>query len=297
MRERSAIATARYPNTHAPENLLGLPAESAGRATTVEWNFLDVERVGKVYPTQGGSITALADVTLCVGTAEFVSLLGPSGCGKSTLLRCIAGLERPSAGRILLHGGQITEPPAGLGMVFQRDVLLDWLTVERNILLPSRIKGLPAEEWRPKARELLEVIGLAGFEKQYPWELSGGMRQRVAICRALLLDPVLLLMDEPFGAIDAMTRDELNLELQHVWLTNAKTVLFVTHSIPEAVFLSDRIIVMSRSPGRIVDSVTVDLPRPRALSIRETPEFGRYVTRIREIFETLGMLRRSHGRD
>jgi NitT/TauT family transport system ATP-binding protein len=260
-------------------------------------NFLDIESVDKVYPTHGGGITALKNVTLSVGTAEFVSLLGPSGCGKSTLLRCVAGLERPSGGRISLHCEEIIDPPEDMGMVFQRDVLLDWLTVERNILLPSKIRGLPAEEWRPKARSLLDVIGLAGFENRFPWELSGGMRQRVAICRALLLDPLLLLMDEPFGALDAMTRDELNLELQRVWLANAKTVLFVTHSIPEAVFLSDRIIVMSRSPGRVVDSVTVDLPRPRALSIRETPEFSRYVARIREIFETFGMLRGSHVRD
>jgi NitT/TauT family transport system ATP-binding protein len=260
-------------------------------------NFLDIESVDKVYPTHGGGITALKNVTLSVGKAEFVSLLGPSGCGKSSLLRCVAGLERPSGGRISLRCEEIIDPPEDMGMVFQRDVLLDWLTVEHNVLLPSKIRGLLAEEWRPKARFLLDVIGLAGFENRFPWELSGGMRQRVAICRALLLDPLLLLMDEPFGALDAMTRDELNLELQRVWLANAKTVLFVTHSIPEAVFLSDRIIVMSRSPGRVVDSVTVDLPRPRALSIRETPEFSRYVARIREIFETFGMLRGSHVRD
>jgi NitT/TauT family transport system ATP-binding protein len=292
----SPIASAARGGTHLDANRAQRKADREG-AANVDGNFLDVEAVDKVYPTHGGSITALRNATLSVGRSEFVSLLGPSGCGKSTLLRCIAGLERPSAGRISLHGEETSEPPADLGMVFQRDVLLDWLTVESNILLPSRIKGYRAEQWRPKARALLDAIGLAGFENQFPWELSGGMRQRVAICRALLLDPVLLVMDEPFGAIDAMTRDELNLELQHIWLRNAKTVLFVTHSIPEAVFLSDRIIVMSRSPGRVVDSVTVDLARPRPLSIRETPEFGRYVARIREIFETFGMLRRSHGRD
>jgi len=266
-------------------------------ATIVNRNFLEVEAVDKVYPTHEGSTTALKNVTLSVATAEFVSLLGPSGCGKSTLLRCIAGLERPSSGRISLHGEQITEPPKDMGIVFQRDVLFDWLTVERNILLPSKIKGLRAEEWGSKARSLLDVFGRTGFDKRFPWQLSGGQRQRVAICRALLLDPVLLLMDEPFGALDAMTRDELNLELQRVWLANAKTVLFVTHSIPEAVFLSDRIIVMSRSPGRVVDSVTVDLRRPRTLSIRETPEFSHYVARIRKIFETFGMLRGLNARN
>jgi NitT/TauT family transport system ATP-binding protein len=274
-----------------------LQPEGVERVTTAGKSFLDIDAVDKIYGTRGGRITALKNVTLSVDTAEFVSLLGPSGCGKSTLLRCVSGLERPSAGRISLHGQKVVDPPDDMGMVFQRDVLLDWLTVERNILLPSRIRGLRSEEWAPKARALLDTIGLSGFENRFPWELSGGMRQRVAICRALLLDPLLLLMDEPFGALDAMTRDELNLELQRVWLANAKTVLFVTHSIPEAVFLSDRVIVMSRSPGRVVDSVAIDLPRPRALSIRETPEFGRYVARIREVFETFGILRGSHVRD
>ncbi len=264
--------------------------------TNAQSNFLDIESVDKVYGARGGDIAALKNVTLSVGISQFVSLLGPSGCGKSTLLRCVAGLEKPSSGRISLHGRQVLSPPTDMGIVFQRDVLLDWLTVERNILLPSRIRRLPAAQWTGKIRELLEVIGLKGFENRFPWELSGGMRQRVAICRALLLDPVLLLMDEPFGALDAMTRDELNLELQRIWLANSKTVLFVTHSIPEAVFLSDRIVVMSRSPGRVVDIVTIDLPRPRPLAIRESREFGQYVARIREIFETFGLLRGSHVR-
>ncbi len=266
------------------------------RVMTAGKGFLDIDAVDKIYGTRTGGIIALKDVNLSVGKAEFVSLLGPSGCGKSTLLRCVSGLERTSAGRISLHGQEVVDPPDDMGMVFQRDVLLDWLTVERNILLPARIRGLPLDEWTPKARALLDTIGLAGFENRFPWELSGGMRQRVAICRALLLDPLLLLMDEPFGALDAMTRDELNLEIQRVWLANAKTVLFVTHSIPEAVFLSNRVIVMSRSPGRVVDCVDVELPRPRALSIRETPEFGRYVARIREVFESFGILRGSHVR-
>ena len=258
--------------------------------------FLDIAGLDKVYPSRDGGIVALKNISVSVGAAEFVSLLGPSGCGKSTLLRCVAALERPSAGVIRLHGRTVDAPPDDMGMVFQRDVLLDWLTVARNILLPARIRRLPLEEWRPKAQHLLELIGLDGFANRFPWELSGGMRQRVAICRALLLNPSLLLMDEPFGALDAMTRDELNLELQRLWLDDAKTVLFVTHSITEAVFLSDRVVVISRSPGRVVDTVTVDLPRPRALAIRETPEFGRYVARIRQIFEGFGMLRGSHVR-
>src|SRR6516165_5614552 len=254
-------------------------------------DFLSITGLEKIYPSRAGAILAIKDVSLCVGTAEFVSLLGPSGCGKSTLLRCVAGLELPTAGRVVLRGSTVTAPPPDMGVVFQRDVLLDWLSVLRNVLLPARIRGLPLDEWRHKAEHLLEMIGLNGYANRFPWELSGGMRQRVAICRALLLDPALLLMDEPFGALDAMTRDELNLELQRIWLANAKTVLFVTHSIAEAVFLSDRIIVMSRSPGRIVDDIAVDLPRPRALAVRESVEFSKYVSHIRRVFEGLGMLR------
>ncbi len=260
-------------------------------------HFLDIAGLEKIYPSRDGGITALKNVDVKVGASQFVSLLGPSGCGKSTLLRCIAGLEQPTSGSIHLLGREVTGPPEDMGIVFQRDVLLDWLTVARNILLPSKIRRLPRAQYMPKVRALLELIGLAGYENRHPWELSGGMRQRVAICRALLLNPSLLLMDEPFGALDAMTRDELNLELQRIWLADAKTVLFVTHSISEAVFLSDRVIVMSRSPGRVVEDVLVDLPRPRTLAMRETPEFSRYVAHIRHIFEGFGILRGSHARD
>jgi len=269
----------------------------ATRPCSARDNFLRVEGLEKVYSSRGSPIVALKDVNLSVGAAKFVSLLGPSGCGKSTLLRCVAGLERPTAGSIALRGDAVTMPPEDMGVVFQRDVLLDWLTVIRNILLPARIRRQPLDQWRPKAERLLELIGLDGFANRFPWELSGGMRQRVAICRALLLEPALLLMDEPFGSLDAMTRDELNLELQRLWLADAKTVLFVTHSIAEAVFLSDQIIIMSRSPGRVVDVVTVDLPRPRDLAVRETQDFGTYVARIRQIFEGFGMLRGTHVRE
>jgi NitT/TauT family transport system ATP-binding protein len=274
------------------------PERAAGEGNVPQpAHFLELEALEKIYPTREGNILALKDVTVRVKAAQFVSVLGPSGCGKSTLLRCVAGLERPTRGAIFLHGGRVIEPPPDMGIVFQRDVLLDWLTVLRNVLLPSRIRGLADEKSEAKANALLDLIGLVGYEHRYPWELSGGMRQRVAICRALLLDPALLLMDEPFGALDAMTRDELNLELQRVWLADAKTVLFVTHSIAEAVFLSDRVIVMSRSPGRVVDDIAVELPRPRALAIRETPEFTAYVAHIRRIFEGFGMLRGTHARN
>ena len=259
--------------------------------------LVDIRALDEIYPVRDRPITALKDVTLQIGSTEFVSLLGPSGCGKSTLLRCVAGLESVSGGAIAIHGRPVDGPVDDMSVVFQRDVLLDWLTVLRNVLLPSRIRGLPAEQWTPKARALLDLIGLAEIEDRFPWQLSGGMRQQVAICRALLLNPSLLLMDEPFGALDAMTRDELNLEMQRVWLSDAKTVLFVTHSISEAVFLSDRIVVMSRAPGRIVEVVEIDIPRPRALSVRETPEFVRYITRIRQTFESFGLLRGSHARE
>jgi NitT/TauT family transport system ATP-binding protein len=256
-----------------------------------------IQGVDKIYPVQNGAVTALKDVNVSVGGGEFVSILGPSGCGKSTLLRCVAGLDRPTRGSITLGGKPVDDPPLDMGFVFQRDVLLDWLNVINNVLLPCQIRKLPIKEWEPKAHALLQLIGLSGFELRQPWELSGGMRQRVAICRALLLNPSLLLMDEPFGALDAMTRDELNLELQNVWLADAKTVLFVTHSISEAVFLADRVLVMSRSPGRIVDIIQVDLPRPRPLSAREMPEFINHVAHIRQLFEGFGILRGTHARE
>jgi NitT/TauT family transport system ATP-binding protein len=249
--------------------------------------------VEHVHKTFGGTapLVALEDISLSVAPKEFVSLLGPSGCGKSTLLRCIAGLEAPSAGTVRINAVPVTEPAKGMGIVFQRDVLFDWLDVLDNILLPARLGRRDGKAMRTRARELLALIGLEGFERRHPWELSGGMRQRVAICRALLLEPTLLLMDEPFGALDAMTRDELNLELQRIWMDNANTVLFVTHGIAEAVFLSDRVAVMSPSPGRIVELLEIALPRPRPLAIRENAEFGSYVARIRTIFENFGMLR------
>lgn len=253
--------------------------------------LVEIRNAGKVYRSRRGDTTALSDVNVAIRRSEFVSVLGPSGCGKSTLLRCLAGLDSLTSGELLIGGRPVHGPPDQLGVVFQRDVLFDWQTVIDNVLLPVEIAHLGTAEWRPKAMALLELLGLKGFEQRSPWELSGGMRQRVSICRALLMNPNLLLMDEPFGALDAMTRDELNLELQRVWMDDAKTVFFVTHSIAEAVFLGDRVIVMSPSPGRIADIIEVDLPRPRDLSLRETPEFGRYTRRIRELFQSMGVMR------
>ena len=261
-----------------------VPAGAAGAA------FVDIRGVGKTYRSRRGDVAALSGINLGIREGEFVSVLGPSGCGKSTLLRCLAGLDYVTAGEITVGGRPHDGPPDGLGVVFQRDVLLDWRTVLDNVLLPIEVRHLDPGEWKDKARKLLALLGLTGFEDRHPWELSGGMRQRVSICRALLMNPSLLLMDEPFGALDAMTRDELNLELQRVWMGDAKTVFFVTHSIPEAVFLGDRVVVMSPSPGRIVEIVDVNLPRPRDLDIRETPEFGVMVRHIRSLFQSMGVM-------
>jgi NitT/TauT family transport system ATP-binding protein len=253
--------------------------------------FLEIKNVAKTYNSARGDVIALDNINLAIHASEFISILGPSGCGKTTLLRCLAGLDQPSSGVIAIGGTPVVGPPDNLGVVFQRDVLLEWRTVVENVLLPVEVYRLKLREWRPRALQSLEMLGLSGFEHRYPWELSGGMRQRVAICRALLLNPSLLLMDEPFGALDAITRDELNLELQRIWLAHSKTVVFVTHSISEAVFLADRVIVMSRSPGRIADVIEVGLARPRELAVRESSEFARLIRQARLLFEQMGLMR------
>ncbi|MGE0715170.1 MAG: ABC transporter ATP-binding protein [Alphaproteobacteria bacterium] len=263
------------------------PAPSAGAVRVA------VSGLSKVYESDRGPVEALAGIDLAVRDCEFLTVLGPSGCGKSTLLKCVAGLEPISAGSIVIDGRTVTRPPPDLGIVFQRDLLLDWRTNLDNVLISVEFLGLRRRDYIERARSLLDVFGLAGFEDRYPWELSGGMRQRVAICRALVDDPGFLLMDEPFGALDALTRDELNLELQRIWLRDRKTVLFITHSVPEAVFLSDRVIVMDRNPGRIAAEFTVDLPRPRSLADRDTAPFIRLAAEIRGRITSAGTGR--HG--
>jgi NitT/TauT family transport system ATP-binding protein len=250
---------------------------------------VDIRNGGKTYASKRGDVVALKDVALTIQDGEFVALLGPSGCGKSTLLKCVAGLEPLTSGDLLVRGEPVNGPPPGLGMVFQRDLLLDWRTVLDNVLIMAEFKGLDRREQRPRAIALLERFGLAGFLDRHPWELSGGMRQRAAICRALLTEPQLLLMDEPFGALDAMTRDDLNVELTRIWQTSKRTVLFVTHSIAEAIFLSDRVVVMSPSPGRVRTVVPIDLLRPRALSVQGTAEFAGYVSQLRDLFARIGV--------
>ena len=252
---------------------------------------ITISGVTKHYRTaRGGDVHALSEIDLAVGAGEFLSIVGPSGCGKSTLLMLVSGLIPATAGVIEVAGKPVKGAVDDIAIVFQRDVLLDWRTVLGNVLLPVEIKKLAPGSHRRKASELLRSVGLAGFEDTYPGELSGGMRQRVASCRALVQDPGLLLMDEPFGALDALTREQMNLDLQRMWLRDRNTVLFITHSIEEAVLLSDRVVVMSSRPGRIADIVLDDLPRPRGAHTRSEPRFVEHVERIRRHFLALGVL-------
>jgi NitT/TauT family transport system ATP-binding protein len=246
--------------------------------------------LSKLYPTHQGSLVALEDVNFDVLPNEFISVVGPSGCGKSTLLKILAGLSPASVGEIVLDGTAIAGPRRDIGVVFQSPILFPWRNILENALLAADVQHLPGEEKERLARELLSLVGLGGFEDRYPHELSGGMQQRVAIVRALINDPALMLMDEPFGALDAMTREQMNLEIQRIWQERPKTVVFITHSIPEAVFLGDRVFVMTPRPGRLAEVITINLPRPRTLSMMNTSEFGLYVRRIRQHFHAQGAL-------
>ena len=248
-------------------------------------DLIALDRVGMVYTTASGPVEALRDISLGVSAGEFAALVGPSGCGKSTLLRIIAGLRPATSGAVEVAGQPVRRPIHAVGMVFQTPVLLKWRRVLDNVLLPAELAGIDRRQHEGRARDLLKLVGLDGFADKYPRELSGGMQQRAALCRALLLDPPLLLMDEPFGALDAMTRDELNLELLRVWgegNERRKTIVFVTHSIPEAVFLADRVVVLTPRPGRVASIVPVSLPRPRTVQSRASADFGALTLRIHE---------------
>jgi NitT/TauT family transport system ATP-binding protein len=252
-------------------------------------SLIELQHLGVIYQAASGPVEALRDISLTVGRGEFVALVGPSGCGKSTLLKIVSGLHPASSGAAVVNGRKVDKPIAEVGMVFQAPVLLKWRSVLDNVLLPAELAGLDPKRHVERARQLLALVGLGDFAEKRPRELSGGMQQRAALCRALLLDPPLLLMDEPFGALDAMTRDEMNLELLRVWGEGSgkdsgtrKTILFVTHSIPEAVFLADRVVVMSPRPGRIAAVTPIDLPRPRTVRTRASPEFGRLALAIHE---------------
>ena len=249
-----------------------------------------VKELSKLYATRDGSVHALEQITFNVNEGQFVAVVGPSGCGKSTLLKILAGILPSSKGEALLRGTPIAGPRRDIGMVFQSPVLLPWRSVLDNVLLPIDVHRLGRNGHLKLAMDLLHLVGLDGFEHRYPWELSGGMQQRVAITRALIHDPAMLLMDEPFGALDAMTREQMNLELQRIWLERKKTVLFITHSITEAVFLADRVLVMTPRPGSIMADVEVKIPRPRALEAMNFPEFAPYVHSIRERFSAKGVI-------
>jgi NitT/TauT family transport system ATP-binding protein len=245
--------------------------------------------LSKVYVTaDAGEVTALKDLDFEIYDGEFVSVVGQSGCGKSTLLKMLAGLLPYTAGSVALNGRALRGPSREAAVVFQSPVLLPWRTVLENVLLPIEFRKLAPSRYKQKALELLEMAGLADFAQRYPYELSGGMQQRAAIVRALIQDPRLLLMDEPFGALDAMTREQMNLELLRIWSQSRKTVFFITHSIAEAIFLSDRVIAMTTRPGSIADVIAIDLPRPRDLSVINTDRFGRYAAHLRGLLNAQG---------
>jgi NitT/TauT family transport system ATP-binding protein len=244
---------------------------------------VDVRNVSLTFETSDGKVDALSNVSLQIADGEFVSFIGPSGCGKTTMLRVIADLQQPTSGTLLVNGMSAEQArlERRYGYVFQAPALFPWRTIEKNLKLPLEIMGFSDSEQKQRAARYLALVNLTGFERKYPWQLSGGMQQRVSIARALSFDPALLLMDEPFGALDEIVRDHLNEQLLQLWDKTGKTVLFVTHSIPEAVFLSSKIVVMSPRPGRIIDIIDCNFPRDRTLEVRETPEFLKIAQRVR----------------
>ena len=253
--------------------------------------FIRVEGVSKVYETRTGRVEALSNVAFDVDKGEFLALLGPSGCGKSTVMMIIAGLLEATSGQVCIGDTVVRKPYTDLGIVFQNHVLLEWRTALQNIMFQVEMRRLPQKEFAVRARDLMTSVSLDGFEDKFPHELSGGMRQRVAICRALLHNPPLLLMDEPFGALDALTREQLCIDLEKIWLNTQKTVLFITHSIREAVQLADRVLVMTPRPGIIYRAIKVDLPRPRYERAATSDEFVRLTSEIKDIFMAQGILR------
>lgn len=251
---------------------------------------ISVDGVAKIYGEGSSVVSALREVTFDVRRREFVSILGPSGCGKTTLLMMVAGLASPSEGRITVGGRAVTGPVTDVGIVFQQPVLLDWRTAFDNVMLQVEARGWKRADFANRVKELLAAVGLSGFESRRPFELSGGMQQRVALCRALVHDPQLLLMDEPFGALDALTRSQMGLDLQHMWMNQPLTVLLVTHSIEEAVFLSDRVLVMSPRPGTVTANVVIDLPRPRKLADQNDARVQSKKQEILDILSSEGVL-------
>ncbi|HTC97075.1 MAG TPA: ABC transporter ATP-binding protein [Bradyrhizobium sp.] len=259
------------------------PAEQPPTDTASKRLVVDAQNISLTFETADGKVDALSNVSLQVGEGEFVSFIGPSGCGKTTMLRVIADLQQPTSGALLVNGmsAEAARLARSYGYVFQAPALFPWRTIEKNLKLPLEIMGFSEAEQQQRAEHYLSLVNLKGFERKFPWQLSGGMQQRVSIARALSFDPAMLLMDEPFGALDEIVRDHLNEQLLQLWRTMGKTVLFVTHSIPEAVFLSSRIVVMSPRPGRIIDVIDCNFAPDRSLEIRETPEFLKIAQRVR----------------
>jgi NitT/TauT family transport system ATP-binding protein len=276
------------PDLTAARPPLTAAAGEAGAAARAHAPLIAVDTLRKVYPARGGGVLALDDVSFDIADGEFVSIVGPSGCGKSTLLKILAGLVRKSSGSVRIGERQVAGPDRDTGLVFQAPVLLPWRTVLENVLLPIEIARLPRSQFLERAMSLLRLTGLEGFEQRYPFELSGGMQQRASIVRALVHDPKLLLMDEPFGALDAMTREQMNEETLRIWEASRKTIVFVTHSISEAVFLSDRVLVMTPRPGRLAAVIDIDLPRPRDLAMINSDRFGVHSARIRDLLNAKG---------
>lgn len=252
--------------------------------------LIRIDGVSKTYRSRDGEVPSLRPISFDVRPGEFLVVVGPSGCGKSTLLKMLAGLLPVTSGTISIEGDVVTEPHDDTGIVFQSPTLLAWRSVLRNIMLPVEIRRLPRERYLERAHKLIGMTGLTGFENKYPWQLSGGMQQRAALCRALVHDPKILLMDEPFGALDAMTRERMNVELQRIQFETGKTVILITHSIPEAVFLADRVMVMSERPGTIAATYEVPLERPRTLDVMGDPVFIQLTQTIRKHFAAQGHL-------
>jgi len=253
-------------------------------------NLLKFENVGMCYKTFSGITEALIDISFEVKKGEFVTVLGPSGCGKSTFLFIGTGLTKNTSGKATINNEIITKPVKDVGFVFQDHLLLEWRTVLNNIMIQGEFRNINKTECYEKAIKLIKLVGLEGFENKYPFELSGGMQQRVSICRALIHNPELLMMDEPFGALDALTREQMRIDLEKIWMERKNTILFVTHDINEAILLSDKIIVMTPRPGRIKEIIEVDIPRPRSLRVTDTPEFLQYRRHITDLFMEMGIL-------
>lgn len=265
------------------------PLSRSSAAAGAAEPYIRLENVGKVYQTANGPVEACAGINLEIRRSEFVAVVGPSGCGKTSILKMVAGLAPYTSGTITVDGKRVDRPQTDVGIVFQDAIMLDWRDVLSNVMIQIDIRKMDRSAYEPEARKLLQATGLAGFEKKKPYELSGGMRQRVSICRALIHNPAMLMMDEPFGALDALTREQIAMDIQRLWLETRKTALHITHSIPEAVLLADRVVVMGPRPGRIIEIMDIDLPRPRHLD-RLSEKFHQYAAHIRGIFKSQGVL-------